>query len=167
MLEIQSNSCSSTEPLYKLWPGNNSFLCKGYLILGPKGKHCRSICTFLTITVLEFLFLFLISPFLWATIHPILPILSLYFYLCSTIFSLITAFSDPGIIPRKEIFKLMGYVPDIFTIEGTEPKRKFCKTCNIYRPPRSSHCRDCDNCVEMFDHHCPYINNCIGKNNYK
>ena len=24
---------------------------------------------------------------------------------------------------------------------------RFCETCNIIRPPRASHCRDCDNCV--------------------
>ncbi|KAF7363570.1 Palmitoyltransferase [Mycena sanguinolenta] len=43
---------------------------------------------------------------------------------------------------------------------------KYCPTCKTYRPPRSSHCKMCDNCVDGLDHHCQWVNNCIGRRNY-
>jgi palmitoyltransferase ZDHHC9/14/18 len=51
-------------------------------------------------------------------------------------------------------------VPNIF-------KERYCKTCNILRPPKTSHCSYCDHCVMNFDHHCFFVGNCIGERNEK
>lgn len=48
-----------------------------------------------------------------------------------------------------------------------EVPTKYCKTCNIWRPPRGHHCRVCDNCIETQDHHCVWLNNCVGRRNYR
>jgi palmitoyltransferase ZDHHC9/14/18 len=48
-----------------------------------------------------------------------------------------------------------------------EVPTKYCKTCNIWRPPRGHHCRMCDNCIETQDHHCVWLNNCVGRRNYR
>lgn len=96
-----------------------------------------------------------------------------------------TALSDPGIIPRNldpdPPQRFIEPDPDIPGSEGewvVETKyvelpgkgfvaSKWCPTCHTYRPPRTSHCRLCDNCVERTDHHCAFLNNCIGRRNYR
>lgn len=30
------------------------------------------------------------------------------------------------------------------------------------KPPRSHHCKVCNQCVLEMDHHCPFVNNCVG-----
>lgn len=44
---------------------------------------------------------------------------------------------------------------------------RYCNTCKILRPPKSSHCGRCDMCVMEFDHHCFFIGNCVGSRNIK
>ncbi|KAK3644947.1 Eukaryotic peptide chain release factor GTP-binding subunit [Elasticomyces elasticus] len=48
-----------------------------------------------------------------------------------------------------------------------EVPTKYCKTCQIWRPPRAHHCRVCDACIETQDHHCVWLNNCVGRRNYR
>ncbi|EJU05566.1 zf-DHHC-domain-containing protein [Dacryopinax primogenitus] len=91
---------------------------------------------------------------------------------------LVTAFRDPGIVPRD-----LDPDPPYSTssvVDGEEPiplprdlrarsgivRVKYCSTCKTYRPPRASHCKVCDNCVDGIDHHCTYLHNCVGRRNY-
>jgi len=46
-------------------------------------------------------------------------------------------------------------------------RERYCTTCKIMRPPKSSHCSQCNNCVKGFDHHCSFIGNCVGERNLK
>lgn len=61
----------------------------------------------------------------------------------------------------------IGEVDHIAIIKGKEIICSKCKTCNIYRPPRSFHCSDCQACIEVHDHHCPWVGTCVAKRNHR
>ena len=160
--------------LYNIWPGKNRFFLSGRLMSGPKSDNCHYIFVIFLIVGISIVFFVLVIPYLWDNLSPILPCFIIYLFASTLTFLFFTTFTDPGIIPSKKILELtMGVVPENFRADENRKRRngktsrKYCRTCEIYRPGRASHCNDCGNCVEVFDHHCPFVNNCIGKRNYK
>ncbi|CAO3650714.1 unnamed protein product [Mucor hiemalis] len=74
--------------------------------------------------------------------------------------------TDPGKIPAywEPPSSLITPIKEVATEGITGPR--YCKTCDVYKPPRSHHCRYCGRCVLKMDHHCPWIDNCVGHDNY-
>lgn len=153
-------------------------------------KPCSTanLCAWFLIITPSTVYFVLALPYYWQ-VHFLLPMGAVFFFVMTLACLLLACCADPGIIPRREVVigtkseerlkEILGYdvlgdakpnyhgylVPNIPV--GLEQRGyKWCSTCRIVRPPRASHCSDCDNCVLRFDHHCPFVNNCVGQRNY-
>jgi len=157
--ELESSGKDSTigEIRFKLWEGKNKFLCGGRLMMGVHSKHL--IMTTVLLIATNAMFVVLLVPLIDL---PYLLHTSLSIGVLNLLFLFLTAFTEPGIIPRRPPSKLL----ENMSADARE-KMQYCHTCRIVRPPRAKHCRYCDNCVEVFDHHCPWTGTCIGVRNYR
>ena len=146
------------------WEGDNYFPLGCHLLLGPCSFR-PSLLTGICITIPIFLYILFNGQFLSIVITIVIIIL----YIVMIILFVLASFNDPGILRRfKSDDNITVTRKDNYIFQlGFIRKYKFCSTCSIMRPIRSTHCRDCNNCVEKFDHHCPWIGNCAGKRNYK
>ncbi|KAL0962178.1 hypothetical protein UPYG_G00336710 [Umbra pygmaea] len=166
---------------WEVFPGKNRFYCDGRIIMARQsGVLPLTIGLILVTTGLFFVF---DCPFLVQHLTVFIPAIGGLLFVFVAISLLQTSFSDPGILPRAtpeeaaDIEKQIdssgssSYRPPPRTkevlINQQVVKLKYCFTCKMFRPPRTSHCSLCDNCVERFDHHCPWVGNCVGKRNYR
>lgn len=63
--------------------------------------------------------------------------------------------------------ELIKAVPVLERKKGNAGYRYCNKSCDLYKPDRTHHCKFCKMCVLRMDHHCPYLANCVGYGNYK
>lgn len=160
------NSDPKVRRKYTEWKGKNTILFDGRIIGGP--QLCKLYRTISLLVIPSIFFNIFVAERFWKKYDsPYVVIVEVLLVILSMVTLLITAFTDPGIIPRNSC-KRMTFIPkhqDI-CVDGRTVRLKLCQTCKIIRPPRAFHCPICDNCVERFDHHCPWIGTCIGLRNY-
>ncbi|KAK3435072.1 hypothetical protein EUGRSUZ_D02456 [Eucalyptus grandis] len=86
-------------------------------------------------------------------------------------------FTDPGSVPpnwRPSIDEERGEsdpltLPDSSGLQSdpSNPRIRYCRKCDHFKPPRCHHCSVCGRCVLKMDHHCVWVVNCVGALNYK
>ncbi|KAK4125032.1 zf-DHHC-domain-containing protein [Parathielavia appendiculata] len=168
---------------YHYFQGNTVF-CLGGRLQNTRHRPIN-IATGALVAIPAVLFFAFSAPWIWDNLSPALPITFAYlFFICISSFLHASA-SDPGILPRnihrippldenEDPLRLGPPTTEWALVKSSDPATaamevptKYCKTCNIWRPPRAHHCRLCDNCVETQDHHCVWLNNCVGRRNYR
>ena len=111
------------------------------------------------------------SAIFFTIVAPALPaavtIAACIFLASSTLLLLLTACTDPGTLPRAEHgSKSTPSSPSEVVVNGFTLTIQTCSVCGIRRPPRASHCRVSDRCIERWDHYCHWVGTAIGRRNY-
>ncbi|XP_065183919.1 palmitoyltransferase ZDHHC8-like isoform X1 [Sycon ciliatum] len=116
------------------------------------------------------LYFYFTCPYLWKEISLAIPIVDAVLFIVAVSAFVLAWRTDPGVYEKVEgevRTSLRNGLYQDANVRGYAVQVKWCETCKFYRPPRSSHCSSCNNCVEEFDHHCPWVDNCIGRRNYR
>ncbi|KAF2867168.1 DHHC palmitoyltransferase-domain-containing protein [Massariosphaeria phaeospora] len=168
---------------YQYFEGNTVFWLGGRL-QNTRDKPVN-VATGVMVVLPAALFFGFSAPWLWLHVSPAIPVCFGYLFIICISSFIHASTSDPGILPRN----LHPFAPSnpnedplnvgppttewTMVVSATaanaamEVPTKYCKSCNIWRPPRAHHCRVCDNCIETQDHHCLWLNNCMGRRNYR
>ena len=147
--------------------GNNKIWCNLLGITGKKFYHMIFAFLLYTCPYVVMLVILIIEKKNLSIFYPL--IITTILYIIQIISTIVGGFSDPGILPRqRQDYYYNTNKPSLkYVINGYVTTLNYCYSCSLFRPPRTSHCSLCDNCVERFDHHCLWLGTCIGKRNYR
>ncbi|KAL1693316.1 DHHC palmitoyltransferase-domain-containing protein [Schizophyllum commune] len=162
---------------WRAHPSRNRFFFNGRVLTGGDSPWAFLCCLTLLGLIAGFWF-GATCPWWWHNMSPAVPIIGGYMTAIVISSMMVTAFTDPGILPRNLDLDppypatspsdggVRAPMPRDLKVRNDIVRVKYCPTCKTYRPPRSSHCKMCDNCVDGCDHHCQWVNNCVGRRNY-
>lgn len=123
------------------------------IVIGPHWPMFLCFNSFICIGYICFFYFFWNNMSLFIKFFGIIILLT--FFISYTI----TFLMNPG-IPKYDENAILGQPREKYT---------FCNLCKIWvnNENKTSHCFDCNVCVEGYDHHCPWTGKCIGKKNLK
>ncbi|KAI9510215.1 DHHC palmitoyltransferase-domain-containing protein [Russula earlei] len=163
---------------YERIPSSNRWFFRGHLLMGG-AKPWAFIASLTLVFGIAGVWLGTTCIWWWHNESPAVAGVGAYLCLLTISLMLSTALKDPGILPRNldpdppypsvaspSDGGDYGPLTRELKVRSAAVIVKYCTTCRTYRPPRSNHCRVCDNCVDGCDHHCQWVNNCVGRRNY-
>ncbi|KAI9326121.1 DHHC palmitoyltransferase-domain-containing protein, partial [Obelidium mucronatum] len=105
------------------------------------------------------------SKLLFISLNGSTVLILLNYYLCVVV--------DPGFVSpsyKPPPTTSAHLTPIVQTPNNVDPSNDtltpfFCDRCQLYKPPRAHHCRQCNRCILRMDHHCVWIASCVGFKN--
>ena len=158
---------SSDEIVPKKLYGNIDPRCNFFGVTGRKYYHMIFAFLLYTCPYIVMMIILILEKNNMSIIYPL--VITTVLYIIQILSTIIGGCSDPGILPRqrKDYYYNTNRPSLKYVINGHIFTLNYCYSCSLFRPPRTSHCSLCDNCVERFDHHCLWLGTCIGKRNYR
>ena len=146
--------------------GNNKIICGNKFFVGNKYYH---IFISLILLILPTSIFISILVKINTKLSISILVLMIIFFIPIIIFLFLGGCTDPGILERNNEYAYYDNRKSVLklNIQGHMINLNYCYTCFHFRPPRTSHCAECDNCVQNFDHHCLWMGTCVGKRNYR
>lgn len=77
-------------------------------MFGPITDRCHNIVAWFLLICISSAYFVLCSSFLWNEIHPVFVIIIVYLFLSTTVFLLLTIYTEPGIIPSKRTIEILS-----------------------------------------------------------
>ena len=146
--------------------GNNKIICGNKFFVGNKYYH---IFISLILLILPTSIFISILVKINTKLSIFILVLMIIFFIPIIVFLFLGGCTDPGILERNNEYAYYDNRKSVLklNIQGHMINLNYCYTCFHFRPPRTSHCAECDNCVQNFDHHCLWMGTCVGKRNYR
>lgn len=130
--------------LHHFWEGRQVLFLQGRFFCGTRPDLKYKFLSLALIVATYCLYLTFANQYVYTRINTWLPWLTNYLFFLSLVFYFLASSSDPGAIPPRQFLQLERLYAwrraEKEQLVWQHATRKKCRSCLVYRPPRSNHC---------------------------